>query len=103
MQKKMPARPINKKMRTQTSGLKGFQNFDIDTTTGFPICPRTRKIIDGTDSYCKTCFSFGHSRISSNECIKHGEWLAENENKKKRKREAEALKETDKNQDKNIE
>ena len=42
-----------------TSGLKGFQNFEVDTVTGFPICPKTRKIIDGTVPYCKSCFSFG--------------------------------------------
>ena len=86
-----------------TSGLKGFQNFEVDTITGFPICPKTRKKFDGTVPYCKSCFSFGHCRISFNRCEKHDEWLAQNEIKKKRKREAEALKETEENDDNTME
>jgi len=29
------------------------RNFEIDIATGFPICPKTRKVIDETVSYCK--------------------------------------------------
>jgi len=83
MDKKMPAQPTNKKMRTKTSSLKGYQNFEFDTVTGFPICPKTGKMIDRTVPYCKSCFSFGHYQISFNGCEKHDEWLAQNENKKK--------------------
>jgi len=56
MDKKMPAQQTNKKMRTTTSSLKGFKIFEIDTVTGFPICPKTRKVIDGTVSYCIRLF-----------------------------------------------
>jgi len=103
MDRKMPAQPTNKKIRTQTSGLKGFKNFDIDTKTGYPICPRTKKIIDGTDSYCKSCFSFGHERVSSTKCGKHKEWLAQNAMKKKQKEQIESNNEKLNEEDNDIE
>ncbi len=81
MDKKMPAQQTSKKMRTMTSALKGFQKFEINTATGYPICPITRKVIDGTVPYYKSCFSFGHSHISFTGCGKHDEWLALNAKK----------------------
>jgi len=84
MDKKMPAQATSKKVHTATSILKGFKNFEIDNATGFPICPQTRKLIDGTVPYCKSCLSFGHSQISFTGCGKHNEWLAQNANKKQK-------------------
>jgi len=37
--------------------LKEYKGFEIDPTTGFPICPKTRKFIDGIRPYCNSCFT----------------------------------------------
>jgi len=67
----MPAQATSKKVHTAITVLKGFKNFEIDNATGSPICPQTRKLINGTVPYCKSCFSFGHSQISFTGCRKH--------------------------------
>ena len=82
----MPAQPTSKKICKTTNVLKGFKNFEIDNATGFPIGPQTRKLIDGTIPYCKSCLSFGHSQISFTGCGKHKEWVAQHKNKKQETR-----------------
>jgi len=89
MDKKMAAKPSSKRVHRSTDLLKVYKGYDIDTTTGYPICPRSKEIIDGTRLYCKFCNTFGHSRRSFNGCEKHKEFLDEkkenNTNKKKGK------------------
>jgi len=59
--------------------LKGYKGFEINPTTGFPICPQSKELIDGTRLYCKFCNTFGHSQRSFTGCEKHEEFLAEKE------------------------
>ena len=98
----MPVKESNKKI-WKTTSLKGFQTFEVDTATGFPICPLTRKVIDGTVPYCKSCLSFGHSWISFTGCGKHNEWLAQNAMKKKQKEQTEKNNKKLNEEDNNIE
>jgi len=60
---------LSKRVHQTTNSLKGFKGFEIDPTTGFPICPKTRELINGTRSYCKSCFTFGHSQRSFTGCV----------------------------------
>jgi len=50
------------------SPLKGYKGYKIDPTTGFPICPQSKELIDGTRPYCKSCNTFGHSQRSFTGC-----------------------------------
>jgi len=79
--------PSSKWVHQTTNPLKGYKDFEFDPTTGFPICPQSRELIDGTRLYCRSCYTFGHSQRSFTGCEKHKEFFAEkgesnNDNKK---------------------
>jgi len=76
IQKKMAAIPSGKRVHKTTNPVKEFKGFEIDPTTGFPICPKTKELIDGTKPYCKSCFIFGHSQKLFTGCEIHKDVLA---------------------------
>ncbi len=69
----MAAKPSSKWVCQTTNPLKGYKGYKIDPTTGFPICPQSKELIDGTRPYCKSCNTFGHSQRSFMGCEKHKE------------------------------
>jgi len=73
---KMAAKPSGKRVHKTTNPVKEFKGFEIDPTTGFPICQKTKELIDGTKPYCKSCFIFGHSQKLFTGCEIHKDVLA---------------------------
>jgi len=72
----MAAIPSGKRVHKTTNPVKEFKGFEIDPTTGFPICQKTKELIDGTKPYCKSCFIFGHSQKLFTGCEIHKDVLA---------------------------